>query len=77
MEETTPDSIEQIFKNYFGMTVEEFEQLSFLEQELLVKKVTILKHKSDKSSKVRFGEIFNYYPIFAKTLNKRKSIFKR
>ncbi len=77
MEETTPDSIEQIFKNYFGMTIEEFEQLDFYIQELLVKKVAVLKHKSNKNSKGRFGEIFNYYPIFAKTLKKRKSIFKR
>ena len=55
MEETTPDSIEQKFKNYFGMTVEEFEQLDFYIQELLVKKVAILKHKSNKNSKGKFG----------------------
>ena len=77
MEESLPHSKEEKFKYYFGMTVEEFEQLDFYIQELLVKKVAILKHKSKNSSKERFGEIFNYYPIFAKTLKKRKSIFNR
>jgi len=81
MEESTPDSLEQKFMDYFGMTIDQFERLDFYEQEELVKKVAILKHKRNKNkglySKFRFGEIFTYYPIFAKTLKKRKNIFNR
>ena len=82
MEDSTPDSLERKFMDNFGMTIDQFERLDFDEQEALIHKVSLLKHKMKKKeqgihSKFNFGEIFTYYPIFSKTLKKRRKLFKK
>lgn len=79
-EDKTKEILENKFMTNFGMTIDQFERLDFETQEQLIKKVAKLRHKMEKKAKnaqFRFGEVFTYYPIFAKTANKRKrkSIF--
>ncbi len=71
MEENTPDSIERKFMDSFGMTIDQFERLDFDEQEILIKKVIFYNRKRNKA-KFKLKEIFTHYPIFAKTLKKKK-----
>lgn len=81
MEESTPDSFERKFTDNFGMTIDQFERLDFDVQEELIKKVVKLRTKIKKKekrriSKLKLGEILSYYPIFEKTSDKRKKLFK-
>ena len=81
MEESTPDSFERKFTDNFGMTIDQFERLDFDVQEELIKKVVKLRAKIKKKekrqiSKLKLGEILSYYPIFEKTSDKRKKLFK-
>ena len=77
MEESTPHSLESNFMDNFGMTLDQFERLDYYEQEALIKKVALLQYKMrklKKRSNFNLNEIFTRYPIFKKTLDKRKII---
>ena len=62
---------ERSFLDDFGMTIDQFEKLDFYDQEKLVEKLSKYNKKKKK--------LLNHYPIFTKTLEKRKikSIFKK
>ena len=82
MEDSNPDSFEKRFIDNFGMTIDQFERLDFYEQENLIKKVAQLQYKIKKNEKkinkkFKIKEILFYYPIFTKTSEKRKGLFKK
>ena len=64
------------FVDNFGMTIDQFERLDYYEQKKLIEKVALLNHKrrkiKDSHIKFKFSELFTHYPIFTKTLKKRK-----
>ena len=75
MEESTPHSLESNFMDNFGMTLGEFERLNYVDQENIIKKVALLQYKMrklNKKSKINLNEVFARYPIFMKTLNKKR-----
>lgn len=75
MEESNPYSLESSFMDNFGMTLGEFERLNYVDQENIIKKVALLQYKMrklNKKSKINLNEVFARYPIFTKTLNKKR-----
>ena len=84
MSDKTEKIVERKFMDYFGMTVEQFDELDFDTQQELIQKVAKLRNKMKRKekgvrAKFRFGEIFTYYPIENKENRKEKikSIFKK
>ena len=79
MEDSKPHSLERNFVDNFGMTLDQFERLDYYDQENIIKKVALLQYKMkklNKRSKINLNELFTKYPIFTKTIDKRK-IFKK
>ena len=75
MEESTPHSIESTFVDNFGMTLDQFERLDYLEQEILIKRVAKLHAKMkklNKKSNFDINDVFTKYPIFTKTIKKKR-----
>ena len=76
MEESTPHSLESTFVDNFGMTLDQFERLDYIDQENLIKKVALLQYKMKKldkrKSKFNINEIFTKYPIFTKTIKNKR-----
>ena len=75
MEESNPYSLESSFMDNFGMTLGEFEKLDYCDQENIIKKVALLQYKMRKLKKrsdFNVDEIFSRYPIFTKTMKKRR-----
>lgn len=76
--EDNKEILENKFMTNFGMTIDQFERLDYEKQEELIKKVAKLRYKLEKKenklhSKFNIRELFTYYPIFTKTLGKRKN----
>ena len=70
------DTLENEFVDYFGMTIDQIERLDYDVQEEIIKKVIKIRKKIGNKKNIKFKEIIKHYPIFKKTLSKRKSLFK-
>ena len=66
---------ERNFVDNFGMSMDQFERLDYDEQEVLIDKVARLNNK--KKHLLSLKELFKHYPIFEKTRDKRKRLFKK
>ena len=73
--EDNNEVFENKFMNNFGMTIDQFERLDYENQENLIKKVIMLNKRKKHLFKIK--EILKHYPIFKKTTEKEKRLFKK
>ena len=85
IDDKTKEIIERKFIDYFGMTVEQFDELESDKQEELIQKAAKLRSKMKNTkhkglhSKYRYDDIYTYYPIKTRETIKEKikSILKK